>query len=177
MNSNLINKKNIIICLLGIAVVIGLIFTIKDNRQKNVPEYDKEARIVKNFNDFYTINNCINKFVSYVNNKNHEAILSVLSTNYKEKNNINTNNLLSTLNLEENSIFVAKKMLYKYVDDKEYKYYVYGLQGKNNITMNNDFDETKAHDAYYIVYIKESEDEKMFSIEPYDGKEFINGVE
>lgn len=177
MNSNLINKKNIIICLLGLCVLGGIIYIVYNNSSKKyVPEFDKDARIVKNFNDFYTINNCINKFLRYVNNKETKAVTSLLTNDYKKKNNINENNVLSKLSLEENSIFITKKVLYKYVDENEYIYYVYGLQGKNNITMDSNFDESKAKDAYYIVYTKDTSNNKIFSLEPYNGEEFINGV-
>ena len=176
MNLNL-TKKDILIWILGFCVLGGLIYTFYSSKKTEYqPEYDKDARIIKNNSDFYTIANCVNKLIGYVNKDNNEAVEAVLTKRYKHDNKINKNNAISKLGIEKNSVFKAKKILYKYLDEHKYKYYVYGIIGEDSITFDSNFNEKNAQDIYFIVYAIENDDgNNMFSIEPYDCLEFNDG--
>ena len=165
-------KINIAIYLFATLIIIIVLFMYNDINKKKV-EYDKTPVIVKNFDDFYTISNCIDKYLNYVKMQDKTAVLNLLTKRYKEDNHINEKNIFNKINLGKNPIFISKKMLYKHTNENEYKYYVYGIQKDFILNSTNGYNEENNLEAYYILYI--NMEQKIFSIEPYDGKDFIKG--
>lgn len=55
----------------------------------------KKPKLVKIENIYYCTRNSINKYFSYINKNNTQAILSVLNKDYIDKNNLETSNILS----------------------------------------------------------------------------------
>lgn len=160
-------KKNnlFIIILVILAILVPLITYYIDSRNKQ--EGDK--KIVVDYNDFYTVDSCINRVITYINGKDTESLMLVINDKYRKKNKIGSNNVLNFFNqvLDESS-FVSKKMYYSNVDKKIMKFYVYG----QNLVEGFDGIKDKK-DIYFIVYLNLGK--KTFSIEPYDGKIFLGG--
>ena len=152
-----------------VVVIISLVF--KD--EKNSVDENK-IRIVTNYSNFYTVNSCLYRTITYLGAKDKENLLLVLNDDYKDKNNITKDNILSLFNeVGENYTFDSKKMYYQKLNDEIYKYYVYGVAYENKIYDDTILSDVEENDFYFIVYIDTANE--IFSIEPYDGKLFIEG--
>lgn len=164
------NKKAIVVLYICAAIIFITLFFLADSDDKNSDL--SGYKIVENYSDFYTVNSCANKYVSFLAAKQKDSLISVLSSSYKKEHNINLDNVLDNLPmLDTNSTFVSKKMYYKQYEDNNYKFYVYGFIEKND--MNENYDEFYREEMYLIVYIDKNQ--TIFSVEPYDGDSFING--
>lgn len=159
----------IILVIITILVVVLTNLLNKDGEQK-----ENKIEIVTNYSNFYTVDSCLYRTITYIASRDNQSLLSVISDNYKKENNIDTNNVLNVFSeIEEDSIFVSKKMYYEKINNNITKYYVYGHTEKNQIlddeiTLNNEYKE-----QYFIVYLDTTN--KTFAIEPYSGELFIGG--
>lgn len=159
----------IILVIITILVVVLTNLLNKDGEQK-----ENKIEIVTNYSNFYTVDSCLYRTITYIASRDNQSLLSVISDNYKKENNIDTNNVLNVFSeIEEDSIFISKKMYYEKINNNITKYYVYGHTEKNQIlddeiTLNNEYKE-----QYFIVYLDTTN--KTFAIEPYSGELFIGG--
>ena len=159
-----INKNNLgLIFIVVLAILVPLVTYLIDSSKK--PK--SKIEVVTSFNDFYTVDSCIGRFVSYLGDKNIDYIITVLDDNYKKKNKITKDNVLSKMpNISKDSSFISKKMYSEKKSKNVNKYYVYGqnlLEG---------FDEVLEKKAVYFIVYMDSKN-KTFSVEPYDGNIFI----
>lgn len=158
-----------ILVILTIIVVI-----ISQVTQKNDKSRENNIRIVKNYSNFYTVNSCLYRVATYISSKDTESLVLTLSENYKKKNKVTTSNVLEFFdNIGSDYTFVSKKMYYQLINKNLTKYYVYGIFEKNQLLEDINLSKVDAKDAYFIVYLDSSN--KIFSIEPYDGKIFDGG--
>ena len=159
----------IILVIITILVVVLTNLLNKDGEQK-----ENKIEIVTNYSNFYTVDSCLYRTITYIASRDNQSLLSVVSDNYKKENNIDINNVLNVFSeIEEDSIFISKKMYYEKINNNITKYYVYGHTEKNQIlddeiTLNNEY-----NDQYFIVYLDTTN--KTFAIEPYSGELFIGG--
>lgn len=165
-----VDKKNILAIFLAIlaivAIVISLFFKNDNNSKAN------KISIVTNYNDFYTVDSCIYRTITYINGRNNENLSLVLSEDYKKKKKSMEETIVD-FNIPENATFTSKKMYYQNLGNNIVKYYVYGHLLSNIIDQSiSDYIQNKK-DAYFIVYLDTSN--LVFSIEPYDGKIFMGG--
>ena len=152
-----------------VIAVIGLgvykLFFAKNNKNY----IDTSIKIVEDINEFYTVSSCVDKYFLYSNESDTENILILLSKEYKEKNNIDSNNLYSHIGkFDDYYSFVPKKMYVQQIDKHKYKYYVYGL--KQTELEGEVFLYNTVSDYYIIVILDKSN--ITFAIEPYDGESF-----
>lgn len=158
-----------------ILVVITILVVVLTN-MFNKGEIAKEDKIeiVTNYSNFYTVDSCLYRTITYVFSQDKESLLSILDNSYKKENDIDINNVLSVFGeIEEDSIFVSKKMYYQKLNSNVTKYYVYGQIEKNQI-IDDDFTmENQYIDKYFIVYLDTTN--KTFAVEPYSGNIFIGG--
>lgn len=158
------NEKILLIC-----IIIGLIivFIVKLlTRSASGEELDKSIKIVTDQNRFFEVSSCINKYIQYSQNQEYDKLFSIINEDYKEKNNIDINNVFSFFKqFGVNDVFSARKMYYQQLDSGIYKYYVYGYYREE---LMDSIGENKEY--YIIVYLYT--DNMTFSIEPYDGELF-----
>lgn len=166
------DKSKIVAIIVAIAAISVLIFTyFFDNK---VNEDKKDIKIVTNYSNFYTVNSCLYRLIDYISSKDSDSLLLVLDQDYKLKNNINNNNVLSIFeNIDENSTFVSRKMYYEQINKNIIKYYVYGYVEKNQLFDEDYINKLDHMDMYFIVYLDTVN--KTFAIEPYSGEIFIGG--
>lgn len=166
MNDNIWTKKRIIIiCFFGILAIALIIFRLIGNKAKN------EINIVTSSSKFYTVSNCVYRYLTYVNAQDGESVIKLLDNSYKEKEKITKDNVFEKITVYENAYtFEARKMYQEKVNKDITKYYVYGYLREN--TLDADF--TNTHLDYYIIVILNTKN-KTFSIIPYKGDIFING--
>lgn len=158
------NEKILLIC-----IIIGLIivFIVKLlTRSTSEEELDKSIKIVTDQNRFFEVSSCINKYIQYSQNQEYDKLFSIINEDYKEKNNIDINNVFSFFKqIGVNDVFSARKMYYQQLDNGIYKYYVYGYYREE---LMDSIGENKEY--YIVVYLYT--DNMTFSIEPYDGELF-----
>lgn len=128
--------KNFIVILIIILIliigIIGLLVYKTQNKEENeinnntqIEEISKIMR-VDNASMFFTVENCINKYLTYLYNKDADIIFNLLDENYKTELGISKQNVLQYVE-ELNGIytFSAKDMYYEKNGDIQ-KYYVTG---------------------------------------------------
>ena len=166
------NSKKVAIVLAVLAiivVIISLVTTKGDNKKEGV-----EPIIVTNASNFYTVNSCLYRTITYLSAKDKDSLNLILNGEYKKENKIKKEDILDLFpNVEQNSTFVSEKMYYEIITSNLTKYYV-----KGHIEINTIMDDTpltsKDYDSvYFIVYLNSSD--KLFSVEPYDGEIFNEG--
>lgn len=165
-------SKLTIIILAIITIAVVLITYLIDNSK----EEENEINIVTNYSKFFTVNSCLFRSVTYISSKDSDSLLKVLSEQYKRKNNVTSENVLSIFDeIEENSTFESRKMYVQKYKDNIDRYYVYGVLTDNKLMQDTSLMKEETKDIYFIVYL-DTENE-IFSIEPYDGKIFIDGLD
>ena len=162
--------------LVAITLVIITILVVVITNLFNKGEQQKENKIeiVTNYSNFYTVDSCLYRTITYIASKDNESLLTLLSNNYKKENNIDNNNVLELfVEIEEDSLFVSKKMYYEQINNNITKYYVHGQIKKNQILDDELIYREDYKDTYFIVYL--DTENKTFAIEPYNGDIFIGG--
>ena len=100
-------------------------------------------------------------------------MIKELSTNYKEQNNIDKNNVLNIVGNINATSYKSKSMYYEQIDDNVKKYYVSGVLKEEEFDDNMNIISESSKDYYLIIYINNKNN--TFSVEPYDGKIFMSG--
>lgn len=164
-------SKLVAIILVILTIVVVIISTVFN---KNGEEEKHDINIVTNYSNFYTINSCLYRVITYLSDSDNESIFLLLDDKYKKKNKITKDNVLSLFEkIQENYTFESKKMYYENVSNNITKYYVYGVAYENQIYDGQELLESSYQNLYFVVYI--DSENKIFSIEPYDGNLFIEG--
>ena len=163
------DRNRIILAIVLVVAVIALgIYKIFFNKEKiKVEKIDTETvSIVKNPNDFYTASSCVSKYLNYLTVKDKAKLLTLLSDDYKKANSITENNIDSYVDyLDDSYSFTARKMYVQRLSKSVYKFYIYGLLGKESM-----FYQQQSREYYIIVILDRSN--LTFAIEPYDGSIF-----
>jgi len=154
-----------LIVLIVLILILLVILILKNN--KKVTNLDIEPRIVTDYSLFYTISNCVSRYIDYVSSSDTDSLYIVLNDEYKEENNITKDNILSKLDIliDNNYNFQARKMYYL-EQENNYVYYVYGYLREESINKIA----TEKKDYYVIVNV--DKDYEVFNIRPYDGEIF-----
>lgn len=154
------NKYNMI--LLGVFIISLFVLVIilnlnnKDNNEK-VDNIKETYSLVKDYNDFYTIENCVNKYYGYLGSNNLDNLNKLLDEEYKSNNQI-TNNYI------DKNVSIKVNEMYNYKNNYYLKGYVYE-ELKNGVN--------KLNEEYLLI--KLSSDSKLFTITPINESTY-NGV-
>ena len=137
----------------------------KDNISTHTVDTE-DLEPVKSATAFFTVQNCVNKYIDYATSKNEEGIYKVLDSEYITEKKITPENVLSKIQeFDEGVYFTANKMYLEQIDDNNIKYYSYGFLSKEH----GDGDENSAvsieKDDFNIIVILNIE-EMTFSIIP-----------
>lgn len=166
------DKSKLIAIILVVITILVVVLTNIFNKEKE--ETQTKIEIVTNYSNFYTVDSCLYRTITYVSSNDKESLLSILSSGYKKENNIDESNVLNLFDeIDENSIFVSKKMYFEQINENITKYYVYGQVKENQILDDELMTEDNYKEKYFIVYLDTLN--KTFAIEPYDGNLFIGG--
>ena len=167
------NEKNLkrvwLISIFGLLVAFSMYLIYinnDDNVDTNISNNSEKYTIVKNYSNFYTVNSCVYRYLTYLQAKDSEALMKVLSDDYIKLNNINSNNVFNYLTIYEGNLnFSSEKMYEEIISKNITKYYVYGFVEKD--IMGSISEKTE---AYFIVVLDRKN--SLFTIEPYDGAIF-----
>lgn len=162
------NLKLLIIVIVFLAF-FSLIYNlfVKNKETVDNEKVDNESiYVVMDHNRFYTVSSCVSKYINYLVIDDTENLLILLSDEYINSNNINSNNLYNYIDrISGNKSFSPIKMYQKKLADGLYEYYVYGSLLDENINGIS-----KKEDFYLIVELDEKN--MTFAIKPYDGNMF-----
>lgn len=133
MKDNKTIKIMIIIVSIIILLILGtltiLFVNSKTQKQtiKEEPNEKQEIVIVKNRNDFFTVANCVDKYITYLTTKEKEILYNYLDEEYKKENNITMDNIYSYVKtFDDYYKFKAKEMYVCELSSTVSQYYVYG---------------------------------------------------
>lgn len=154
----------IIICIL--VSVLGLLYLNK-TESNNDDKEETKYYLLNDYSRFFTINSCINKYVTSLQNNKYDNVLKLLDKNYVEENNISSDNVSNYVdNLDGNYNYITKKVFYTELSEKVINYYVNGYLVSDELdNISND-----KIDKYYIV--KFDLTNNLFSITPIDGNKY-----
>ena len=172
---NKLNKnKTILYVVFVILILISLLIYNNRNKVTNNEKIQAENNIIllKDYNRFFTVNSCIYKYITYIQNKDIDSILKILNKEYVNNNSINYNNIFNYIEtLNGMYSFKTKEIYYEELNDKYIKYYVYGELIQETLNGYNEIG-----DRYYILIL--DIDNQIFDITPFDNisyKEVTNG--
>lgn len=130
----------LIIVIIAVLIIINKLKKDEENleftKQEN-PELTTTLDIIEleNEKEFFTVEECINKYFGILDANNANGVYSLLNDKYIEQNKINDSNVLQRVyqlkgGFEE---FIVKDIYYREVSyDTEYQYYIYGeILGEN----------------------------------------------
>ncbi len=117
----------------------------------NINEEENKIEPVKDRNDFFTVQSCVNKYLIYVTQKDTSNLYKLLDERYIKEFNITEQNILDHVeDLSGDAMFKAKKMYYEKIAENVYTYYISGEVAESymgeeepnkeemNITVNTD---------------------------------------
>ena len=174
------NKKILvlIICILLLVAIISVSLIIINNNSNETNQTPDDVQMdkyvynatykleeEKNVASYITVNNCINNYLKYIADNNIDGIENVLTSNYKNKNSIDRNNILSIIDkVNENCQYCADKV---YTYDSDFFFNTYIVIGKIIDNVNN-----KAIERNFLLNI---DGRKItFEIEPLENKSIEN---
>ncbi len=165
------NSKYVAIVLAILAVIVIIISLIGET---NTEKSNYDTLIVTNPSNFYTVNSCLYRVITYLSEKDTDSLNLVVNDNYKKNNNVTKKNILDLFSdVDPNSTFVSEKMYYETINSNLTKYYVKGHIEANQILDDVILEDKNYDSVYFIVYLNTSNN--LFSIEPYDGEIFKVG--
>ena len=82
--------------LTAVILVIVTIIVVVISFLTNKPEENKvgDINIVRNYSNFYTVDSCLYRTVTYISSNDKESLYLVMDENYKKENNITEENVM-----------------------------------------------------------------------------------
>jgi len=170
------NKKNIKIIIIIAFVLVLIAFVILTSlNTKNNDTKKNNIKLTTDYSMFFTIEDCVNRYFSYISDGESDKLMNVLNSDYVKENNINIDNVVNILdfsNLRDNVIsFKSLKTYEKNISSTKITYYVNG-----KVYSETSEDTTFLTEYYVIVNVDKGSD--TFDIMPCDSSTFegeING--
>lgn len=159
------NYIMLIIIVLILISTLGLLYLNKDNKINNkTPNYV----LLNDYSRFFTINSCINKYVTSLQNNKYDNVLKLLDKNYVEENNISSDNVSNYVdNLDGNYNYITKNVFYTELSEKVINYYVKGY------LVSDELDNISNDKIYKYYIVKFDLTNNLFSITPIDGNKYM----
>lgn len=167
------NLKNFIVVLIIILILIIGIIGVSEykTKSKEKNEIDNNIQIeekpeiirVDNITMFFTVENCVNKYIMYLCSQDTDIIFNLLDETYKTELNVNKANVLQHVEkMDSFYSFVAKDMYYEKNGDLQ-KYYVTG-----EITEEGHFDSlTEANVIKFNITVILDMSNNTFTVIPF----------
>ena len=128
--------------------------------QNNIPNNETiRLNSVKDRDKFFTVKSCVEKYISYIVDKDNYAVYRLLNKYYINKNNINENNVFELIQpIEKQQIFTAEEMKYA----KKEKIEIYTVYGKIREDLLNE----RGQEYNFNLTVILNTENKTFSIIP-----------
>ena len=151
-----IKKYIIIVSIIIVLILVSIIGTILYIKNKELQEQEKmqeeyeshigditedivsNMEILKDNNTYFSIEKMVKDYYLYIKSQNEEAIFSLLNEDYKEKNEINQENVLEKIKLEnENDVDIKINEIYRRQSNLEYATYFMEVSYIKNTSLKN----------------------------------------
>lgn len=163
-------KFGVFIVILLIAILCILIIILnntKNNQLKelqqsttNIEENIKPKQKVKDVNWFYTVNTCVDRYLTYLSEKNTDSLMKVLDKNYISYEGITEQNLWNKIESPEFLQILSVQAMYEGEMKGNIKtYYVSG-------TVRDDIMDMQTEEKPFYVTVKLDTVNQTFSIMP-----------
>lgn len=153
----------IAICIVAVLITSLILGLNKTETNEEVTYKKNSVKLLDNYSRFFTIESCVYRFISYLQDKDVDSLLKVLDSNYVEENSLNESNVLEFLGqLEGLNTFSVKKVYYNNKDKNVITYYVYGQIVEEVIDTYSYY----GTDKYYVVKLDTVN--MTFSIKPIE---------
>lgn len=139
-------------------------FQLKDEEEINVKYVDNPIM-------FFTVENCVNKYIKLIVSEDSYAIYEIIDDKYKEDQGININNVLANnIKLPDGQYsFITTEMLED--KDKPYTYYVKGY------LLEEIYDEFFTNNRFnYELIVKLNISEGIFSVIPKEVGDYFEKI-
>lgn len=152
---------------ISILIFVGL-FIYSLNSDK---EYKIAVEYVNNPIMFFTVESCVNKYVTFLSSGDSEAVYNIMDKKYIKENNITINNALAN-NINLNGIYsFSSKAMLEDINEK-YKYYVRGYLIKEEMDVSFENSEKKE----YELIVKLDVENNTYSIIPVEVGEYFDAI-
>lgn len=156
----------LIIIIVEMAVGLHLLNDKQETNENILQEEQQDSKAensiekVRERNNFYTVSACIDKYLSYLYDKDIDTLYSYLDKEYIEQNGITKNNILEKIGkIDTYKIFSAKEMYEQKITDGITKYYAYGV-------IKEDVADGEALEEEFYIAIKIDSKNSTFSVLP-----------
>lgn len=163
-------KKTVIVSIIFCCVLLCLfLYLTNEDKDVNVSEnVENNLELINDPSEFYTVSNCITKYITYVSSRDNESVYTLLDPSYIKKNSITLDNVFKYIETFDGQYTQNTIRIYsEYVNYYMTKYYV-----KYSISKYLIDSSSEEIIQYAIVVLNEKN--LSFSIIPYDGELFIN---
>lgn len=171
----------ILISLLVILLIVLLILKEKTINEKRdiVKDYTIQEinySEVSNPVMYFTVKNCLDRYINYLSEYNVQVLYNLLDDNYKQKYEITLDNLQDNIKKIDNNVVTDIEKMYVEEKDDIHIYYIHAqifkeLYGENNSERNN-----KKKDDIYITIILDINN-MTYSIIPNGGGVFNEQIQ
>lgn len=157
---NIKNVLLVIVFILLITIVIVILNKTNSNKQMTNEKY----YLTSDYNTFYTVEGCANKYYDYLSNKNLDNLMKLIDNDYIKDNGIDKSNVLLKLNnySSENIFIRANKM---FQNDSGNIFYLKGVLYSQTFNKNQ-----KLTDGYLVI--KYDLSNNLFSVIPITADDF-----
>ncbi len=175
-----------IVLLLIITVIISIVLLKNENETENnnasnnsietKTENEIQLEQVKSATAFFTVQSCVSKFITYVQDNDKESVFKILDSNYIKKNNITKENVLTKVEqIEDLATFKAEKMYLEEIDEDNIRYYVKGILQKSTISQSDDVeDKTEIINDDFKIVVTLNYNDMIFSVAPLEDGGIFN---
>ncbi len=170
MDKKILLKVFIAILIIAIIIILVLLYFLNqedvggnylgfidepEEIEENVEEeVHTELEMVQDKDMFYTVTNCVQTYINYLTDKEAEIVYNLLDSEYKERLNINEQNVLSNLVTYDNyQVFRPKKMYQTDQDQSRTIFLVYGTVRDEIPLREMSITERQETDIYIAVKI------------------------
>lgn len=139
---------------------------------------DSSLKIVDDRDTFYTVADCVENYLNYCVDKDANIIYNLLDEEYKEKFDINEENVLSKVETYDTyKVFRPKKIYQMEQDEKVTRYFVYGTMRDETNARDISITERQETDIYMSVRLNYRNSTYSIMLDGYMYSQDINHSE
>lgn len=162
MNRNERNKLIIVgIIMFFIISTAGIVIFLTEKFKQEDQVVPLSMTLVDEYSTFFAVVNDVNQYLTFVSQKNIDAIYALLDDTFISQNKVTKDNVLSNvLTVEENTIVQANNIYYQEINGN----YLYFLEGS---LLKNEYEKNSIVDSNYKIFIVVDYENSSYSLIPY----------
>lgn len=166
-------KIIIIIVLLIILLIVGILLYISYNKptidsvgkQEDMIASENiidDIEILNNRNLFFTVSNCVNRYIENIVKKEDVSVYAMLDKDYINENRITAQNIWNYVDkFSTKQVFTARRIHLTELDNYHSIFYVYG-------TVREDKEDQMTKESDFYITVKLDYENSIFSIIPFE---------